>query len=462
MPALSSSPIVAALDHPDVDLDEVIDERGVEPVALSLLDALAAVPDPRAARGVRHGVLAMLVVSACAVLAGARSFVAIAEYAHDEANRIILDRTGFGPIVPHESTIRRVLQALDPAALEAALRSWVLAHLTARRPEAGIPRREHRRVLALDGKTARGARRADGSQTHLVSVLDQASGAVLGQVEVDARAPAEVAVDAEVDVDIEVAAEVDAEHEGTAVTAAGTVAGEDTSDGGTGRAGTRAKGGELGAFTRLLDPLDLSDVLITADALHTQRAHACYLHDRGGHYLMTVKANQPTLLRRLRALPWATIGVAARTRGRGHGRAETRAISVVSLAPCPDGGGEFFPHAAQAIKLVRRRRSLTGRKWTTVTVYAITSLTPVEADPALLARWVQGHWSIENRLHWVRDVTFDEDRSQVRTAHGPQVMAALRNITVTAARLAGFTNIAAALRHHAHDPRRSLATFKIR
>ena len=78
MPALSSSPIVAALIQLDPHLDEVIADLGSRGAALSLLDALAAIPDPRAARGVRHGVLAVLLVSACAVLAGARSFVAIA------------------------------------------------------------------------------------------------------------------------------------------------------------------------------------------------------------------------------------------------------------------------------------------------------------------------------------------------------------------------------------------------
>jgi len=260
--------------------------------------------------------------------------------------------------------------------LEAALQHWALAQLAARTPEAGAPVRERRQVFALDGKTMRGARTRNASETvaapHLVSVIDQATGAVLGQVQV------------------------------------------------------AEKGSETGAFTTLLDQLDLHEVLIGADALHTHRGHAHYLHERGGHYLMTVKANQPTLLRRLRALPWVQIEVAARQRGRGHGRVETRAITVVSLDRCPDLGGEFFPHAAQAIKLVRRRRSLTGRKWTTVTVYAITSLTAFQADPVLLARWIRGHWSIENQLHWVRDVSFDEDRSQVRTAHGPQVMAALR------------------------------------
>jgi hypothetical protein len=78
------------------------------------------------------------------------------------------------------------------------------------------------------------------------------------------------------------------------------------------------KSSEIAAFTTLLDDLDLTDVLITADAVHTNRHHADYLHQRGGHYLLTAKLNQPTLLRRLRALPWKQIGVAGRERGRGH------------------------------------------------------------------------------------------------------------------------------------------------
>jgi predicted transposase YbfD/YdcC len=408
------SSIVAAFDQSDLTLVPQI----VPTAALSLVDALSEVPDPRKARGIRHAVSAILLLGACAVLTGARSFAAIAEYTHD-TGRVLLERLGVGEVVPHESTIRRVLQDLDPDAVEAAMRSWALAQLADRTAPKGVPVREQRRVLALDGKTVRGAHipadagtdRGDGGdggyrQPHLVSVLDQGSGAVLGQVAV------------------------------------------------------AEKGSEVAAFTTLLDELDLTDVLITADAVHTNRNHAEYLHKRGNHYLLTAKSNQPTLLRRLRALPWKQLGVAARERGRGHGRVETRSISVVSLRPCPDLGGEFFPHAAQAIKVVRRRRALTGRKWTTVTAYAITSLTGLQADPVLLARWLRGHWAIE-ALHWVRDVSFDEDRSQVRTGHGPQIMAALRNLVITALRLAGHTNIAAALRHHARDPQRPLTTYKI-
>lgn len=114
------------------------------------------------------------------------------------------------------------------------------------------------------------------------------------------------------------------------------------------RVAVAAKSNEIAAFTTVLDELDLTEVLITADAAHTNRNHADYLHQRGGHYLWTAKLNQPTLLRRLRTLPWKQIGVAARERGRGHGRVETRTISVVSLRPCPDLRGEFFPRAADA------------------------------------------------------------------------------------------------------------------
>lgn len=190
VPALSSLPIVAALDHVEVPLDEVTAPMPAGAVVSSLVEALSRVPDPRAARGVRHGVLAVSLIGACAVLAGARLLVAVAEYAHD-GGRVVLSVLGVGAVVPHESTSRRVLQQIDASALEAALQAWALAHLTARAPEAGTPAREQRRVFALDGKTVRDARTRDGegvvAAPHLVSVIDQASGVVLGQVQVDAK-----------------------------------------------------------------------------------------------------------------------------------------------------------------------------------------------------------------------------------------------------------------------------------
>ncbi|WP_363320396.1 transposase family protein [Pseudonocardia sp.] len=164
MPALSSSPIVAALDHVEVDLDEVTALPGAGLITLSLVEALSAVPDPRSARGVRHGVLGVLPIGACAVPAGARSWVAIAEYAHD-VGEVVLGALGVGAVVPHESTIRRVLQQIDAVALGAALWSWTLSRLATRAPDPAVPGREQRPVWALDGKALRGARThsADGT-----------------------------------------------------------------------------------------------------------------------------------------------------------------------------------------------------------------------------------------------------------------------------------------------------------
>src|SRR5215469_6705631 len=99
-----------------------------------------------------------------------------------------------------------------------------------------------------------------------------------------------------------------------------------------------------------------------------------------------------------------------------------------------------------------------ARPWATA-CYAVTSLTVTQARHAQLAAIIRGHWGIKDRLHWVRDIDFDEDRSQVRTASGPRIMASLRNLAITILRLSGATSIAAALRYHARRPARPLRTI---
>jgi hypothetical protein len=115
-----------------------------------------------------------------------------------------------------------------------------------------------------------------------------------------------------------------------------------------------------------------------------------------------------------------------------------------------------FPYARQVLVLQRHTTDLAGQHPRTEIVYGITSLATAQADPARLAALVRGHWEIENRLHWVRDVTFDEDRSRIRTGHGAQVMASLRNLTIGLLRLAGHVNIARGLRFIGRDPARAL------
>jgi predicted transposase YbfD/YdcC len=118
---------------------------------------------------------------------------------------------------------------------------------------------------------------------------------------------------------------------------------------------------------------------------------------------------------------------------------------------------------AQVIQVTRKVRDLRspGRRWRTVVVYAVTSLAHAQASPGRLADLIRGHWTIENGLHYVRDVTFAEDGSHLRTGTGPQVMACLRNLVIGVLSRAGPVNLAAALRHHSRDPRRPFATLGI-
>lgn len=163
----------------------------------------------------------------------------------------------------------------------------------------------------------------------------------------------------------------------------------------------------------LLACFDLRGVVVTADAMHTQRKTAKKIVAAGGHYLLVVKGNQKKLRRQLRRLPWRQMPLLDRTRTAGHGRREVRRLKV-----CTVEAGLLFPHAVQAIEINQRRVSTKTGKVQAKTVYAVTSLTPGHADPARLAALVQGHWSVE-ALHHVRDVTFAEDASRVRTGSAP-------------------------------------------
>jgi predicted transposase YbfD/YdcC len=388
VPASASSPIAV--------LTAGVGSSAGEPDA-ELFTALGTVPDPRKARGCRHRLVTVLAVSVAAVLAGARSYVAIAEWAHDLPVSARF-RLGIARYAPSESTIRRILQTVDLDALATALSAWLAARLPDPPPAGrGGMSAPIARMIAVDGKTARGARLRDGRAVHLLAAFDHTHGVVLGQSKVD------------------------------------------------------GKSNEITAFAPLLDRLDLTDVLITADALHTQRGHAEYLHERGGHYLWIVKPNQPRLHTQLLGLPWRQVPVLDEHRDRGHGRVEHRRLKLTAIEE-----GIGFPHARLAIQLQRRRRPLASPNWSSETIYAVTDLTWRQARAEVIAQALCGHWRIE-ALHWIRDVSFGEDLSQIRTGHGPVNMATLRNFAVSRHHLAGATNIAQACRHAARHPNRALA-----
>ncbi|MFI5846144.1 ISAs1 family transposase, partial [Catenuloplanes sp. NPDC051500] len=362
-----------------------------------MLTALAEVPDPRDPRGIRYPLTAVLAVAVCAVMAGASSFAAISDWLHDldEHSR---SRLGFTDVVPVGTTVWRLLVRLDASLLSGVLAGWL--HTRTSPPDPVTVTRRYRQVIAVDGKTLRGARQGDGRQIHLLSALDTGTGIVLAQVAID------------------------------------------------------AKSNEIPAFAPLLDRVEqvlgsLAGVLFVADALHTQTGHADEIDRRGAYLLVQVKANQPTLFKQLKRLPWAQIPAGDRTRDRGHGRRETRTIKAVTVH-LP--GGIAFPHAQQAVRITRTR-ILAGRT-SRETAYLTISLPAGHATARELQTWIRRHWHIENRLHHVRDVTFREDQHQARTGNGPAVIATLRNTAIGWHRTTGATNIARATRHanrRSHD-----------
>ncbi len=139
------------------------------------------------------------------------------------------------------------------------------------------------------------------------------------------------------------------------------------------------------------------------------------MEDKHADYLFTaVKDNQPTLFEALDALPWAGVPVQHVMKDRNHGRDELRTIQVLPAPHC------LFPHAAQAFLIERHVRNLNGRPRSAIAALGITSATADRASPERIAACVRGHWAIENKLHWVRDVTYGEDGSRVRTGNAPR------------------------------------------
>ncbi|WP_244809762.1 ISAs1 family transposase [Streptomyces sp. So13.3] len=208
------------------------------------------------------------------------------------------------------------------------------------------------------------------------------------------------------------------------------------------------KTNEITCFAALLEPFDLTGVTVTADALHTQREHARFLvEEKQAHYLLVVKTNQPRLHHQLRSLPWERVTARRYDREEGHGRKETRVTRVLTV----DGLGLDFPHAVQAARILRHRTDVKSGKVSRQTVYALTDLSARQASPQRIGHLARSQWVIENRLHFVRDTTFAEDASTIRTGHGPDNMATLRSFAINQLRAAGHTNIAASLRAMSYD-----------
>jgi predicted transposase YbfD/YdcC len=363
--------------------------------AESLMDCLRGLPDPRKRRGIRHRKLSILAVSICAVLGGARSYAAIAEWGQ-RCSQNILKRLGcrFNPKTqrreaPSGPTIWRLLKSIDTEAVDRALGSWLAGLVTA----SG-------QAVAIDGKTVRGAEREDGTQVHLLSAFVQQQGVIVAQREVE------------------------------------------------------SKSNEIPSAELLLAPLELKGVVVTADAMHTQRQLAEFLvEDKGADYLFTVKDNQKQLREEIAVLDRLDKpAFQHQTVDKGHGRLETRSIWTSTEL----NSHVNFPHCGQVGCIDRIRQDIKRGTLKHERVYIITSLTPGKAGPQRLLALNRGHWGIENSSHHVRDFTFDEDRSTIRKGQGPRMMAILRNLVISVLHLLGRNNIAQVVRNLAASAHRAL------
>jgi len=367
-----------------------------------LIEVFAELPDFRCCRGKRHPLPAILSLACCAMLCGSRSYSAIAEWGRNYGARIA-QALGFTHNTPCAATLHTVFRHIDRDAVEAKLGAWAEGIVVRTLPAQAVGDA----AVALDGKTLRGSRKQGAPGVHLLSALAHHMGLTLAQQAVD------------------------------------------------------AKTNEITQVETVLSQLVLPGRVFTMDALLTQRQVAQTIVAGGGDYVMIVKENQRQLRSDIELVftlpPAGDRQETARTVDIGHGRIEQRNITTSEALV----GYSDWPGLAQVFELGRYViTQKTGEERVEV-VYGVTSLRPERVTPGQLLALVRGHWHIENKSHWVRDVTFDEDRSQVRCGNIPHVMAALRNTAIGLLRWAGHTNIAAACRRLAAQPAQALALIGI-
>jgi predicted transposase YbfD/YdcC len=339
------------------------------------------VPDPRDPRGVRHALAAALTLMVLAVLCGARNFRSAADRVA-ELPQPLLHAAGARehPALgicspPSRDTLRRLVEAIDANAVDLLVCQWL-----ARR----IPDRSEATGLALDGKTVRRSAAGDpAGNVQLFSAMRHDTATVIAQV----RVPS------------------------------GTT--------------------EVTQIAALLDPIDITGMIITADAAHPSTDTAAYLRKRDADYVLTVKGNKPALLADIcHRLPAATPEAAAHTDTEHRGGHLIR--RQIWTAPAE---GIDFPDAAIVFRIRRDTYTLSGQRLSKDVTHGITSLTSNTTTADTLAGHVRKHWGIENKIHWVRDVVYAEDGHHAYLGTVAHTMALLRNLAIGLIRLAGHTRI---------------------
>jgi predicted transposase YbfD/YdcC len=370
----------------------------------TLWEALKDIRDPRHARGTRYPWLFLLTLLCAALLAGQRTLSEISDWVQWQGDAIRDAWPTPLPDLPSYATLRRALLGVDVELLE----QIVGVHAQTLTPPEHPPAPQvppQLRAQAVDGKTLRGTLKyGAAAQTQLVSLVQQEPVRVLAQQRVGAQT------------------------------------------------------NEITAVTKLLKGRDLRQIVITLDALLTQKTIARQILQQHGDYLMVVKTNQPELWSAIELLfrqpPWLPREQGAKgvhTQNGGHGRLERRTLEASTwLNAYLD-----WPGVQQVLRRTCYRKELkTGKVSRTVT-YGITSLSPERASVKELEQFWRGHWTIENCVHHVRDETLGEDRCQIHSGASAQILAALRNGIMNAVRHRGWKNMAAAVRYFGSSPQRA-------
>lgn len=364
-----------------------------EAALVSVHQIFETIPDPRRGQGRRYELAYLLTCLAAAMLCGRNSTLAVAEWCRDHQD--LLEKV-VGPrkfYCPDDSLYRKLLPRLDAGQVEAAIGDWIRATLVAQPDEP----------IALDGKTVRGARADDEKAPHLLSFCTHYSQETLLQIRVE------------------------------------------------------EKTNEIPVAFALLPFLPVAGRVYTADALHTHPPFFQRIQALHGHTVLIVKGNQPTLQEHLVtyfADPLASFEQAC-TIDLQRGRKEIRSLKVTAALNAYLQ--QDWPGVAQVAQLTRTVTiNKTGER-TTEVVYLITTLPGEQASPERLLELVRGHWCIENRSHYVRDVTFLEDRSRLRTGNAPQIIAAFRNLVITLIHRHGSSQIASTRRSLSSHPQRACA-----
>jgi predicted transposase YbfD/YdcC len=404
-----------------------------------------------------------------AILSNHVSELAIAEWGAGQSEEV-KKALGFEKgVTPHQTTLQRLFRKLSIEELEEAFRRIFLQMFEQNKQERGAY------AVAMDGKVQKGRLKfeeEDSYPIHAVSLVEHETGIVLTQGHVERGDTETKSKQADKQTERKPTDKQTKSKQPEKKTESKEDAngkkGEQKGENRENEQEEKKQRSELAVAYRLIAHIDWKGKVLTGDALYCQRCLCAVILLAGGDYLFLVKANQPQLLEDLRLLfapasPAKRAGEGilrlpeqqAQSTDKGHGRVEIRSIRVSSELK----GSSDWPGLEQVFE-IRRRWQYKG-EWREEVRYGVTSLPATVGIPERLLKLKRGHWTIENRLHSVKDVTMGEDRSTVHADNGPKIMAALRNTAISLLRRAGFSPIAARLRYNCGHPEAALQVLSL-